>query len=239
MVRKLVLILVLFAASPYIFTQTVDEIVQKNLQASGGVDALKSKNSVRLTGTLKVQGMELPMTIYRKRPGMLRTDVTVEAASMVDAFDGTQRWKILPFGGNKAAEKATPEETADMKEQSDFDPQLLDYKTRGRQLELSGKESVDGKEVYKLKMTLASGATQDLFVDAATFLIVKQLGRVHTPQGEQPIQTMLSDHRMVDGISLPFRIQTKVGDTTEVEILVQKVEWNVDIPDSLFKMPAK
>ena len=55
MLRKLVVILPLFAVAPCLRAQTVDEIVQKNLQASGGVEALKAKNSIRMTGTLKVQ----------------------------------------------------------------------------------------------------------------------------------------------------------------------------------------
>jgi len=239
MVRKLLLLSVLVFGAPCIYGQTVDEIVQKNLQASGGLEALRSKNSLRLSGVLKVQGMEMPITIFRKRPGMLRSDVSVEGATMVDGFDGAERWKILPFGANKDAERATPEETADVKGQSDFDPQLLDYQAKGRKLELAGKENVDGKETYMLKMTLPSGATQDLFIDTANFLIVKQTGKVHTPQGEQPIQTFLSDHRMVAGVSLPHRTRTKVGETTEVEIVIEKAEWNVEIPDSFFKMPAK
>jgi len=239
MVRKLLLLFVFLVTVPSIYSQTVDEIVQKNIQASGGLEALKSKSSLRLTGELKVQGMAMPITIYRKRPGMLRSDVSVQGATMVDSFDGTERWKILPFAGNQDAERATPEETADVKAQSDFDPQLLDYQAKGRKLELTGKENVDGKEAYKLKMSLADGTTQDLFVDAVTFLIVKQTGTVYTPQGQQPIQTLLGDHRTVDGVSLPHHTRTKVGQTTEVEIVVEKAEWNVEIPDSFFRMPAK
>src|SRR5687767_8552605 len=77
--------------------QTVDEIVARNLQAKGGAEKWKSITAVKMTGKVSLQGMELPLIVYAKRPNMSRQEITIQDKKIVQAFDGTTPWMINPM----------------------------------------------------------------------------------------------------------------------------------------------
>jgi outer membrane lipoprotein-sorting protein len=233
--RKIVLTFALLF-SPVLFAQTVDEIVQKSIEADGGLAALKSKTSIRMTGTFDMQGMTLPVTIIRKRPNLQRTEVSVQDGSVIDAFDGVTRWKVNPFIGVSEPTKATPEETAESLSE-DYDGPLVDYKEKGNKIELLGKDTVDGQEAYKLKIVSANGREQEMYIDTTTYHPVRVVRKAETEQGEQVIDVRSSDFRTIDGVAVPYSITMLIG-PMELKMTIDKVEFNIDAPDSLFKMPA-
>src|SRR6185503_19908507 len=47
--------------------QTVDEIIKKHLEARGGVEKVKAIKSVKASGRILQQGLEIPITIQQKR----------------------------------------------------------------------------------------------------------------------------------------------------------------------------
>ncbi len=80
---------------------TLEEILAKTVEARGGRDAWKSVKTVRITGTVHMpNGMEAPLVWEWKRPNKLRSEVTIQGMHLVQAFDGTSAWMIVPFGGN-------------------------------------------------------------------------------------------------------------------------------------------
>jgi hypothetical protein len=52
--------LVLAASTARAQAPSVDEIVAKNLAARGGLDKLRSLQTMKMTGTINVQGMDMP-----------------------------------------------------------------------------------------------------------------------------------------------------------------------------------
>ena len=85
--------------------QTVDEIIAKNLQAKGGVDKLKAIQTVRMTGKVSAQGMEMPMTIVSKRPNLMYQEMQIQDKKIISAFDGEKAWAINPFAGSEAPQE--------------------------------------------------------------------------------------------------------------------------------------
>jgi 2,4-dienoyl-CoA reductase-like NADH-dependent reductase (Old Yellow Enzyme family) len=80
-----------------------DELINKSITARGGMENLKAMESQVWTGEaeLVAMGMALPLTIYQKRPGMLRSEVDVAAAGMmiVTGFDGTTTARLTNSEG--------------------------------------------------------------------------------------------------------------------------------------------
>ena len=62
MVRKsfftVISLLILFALQSS--AQTVDEIIEKNLEARGGLEKIKAVKSLRMTGRMVAQGQDMP-----------------------------------------------------------------------------------------------------------------------------------------------------------------------------------
>ena len=148
--------------------QTVDEVIAKSFEARGGLDRLKAIQSIRMTGKMTMGPMEMPMVIEWKRPASIRFDVTVQGALAVQAYDGTTGWAISPMGTG-LAERVPLEAAKQMADQADLDGPLVDYKAKGHQVELLGKEKVEGKDAFRLKVTRKGGGVEYYFIDAESW----------------------------------------------------------------------
>ncbi|HWO00642.1 MAG TPA: hypothetical protein VNS63_15395 [Blastocatellia bacterium] len=241
MIRKLVssifALTVLLAVQ--VSAQTVDELIKKNLDAHGGVQKLKAVKSIKTSGKINPQGLEIPITLQQKRPAMVRMDFVFQGKALVQAYDGETGWKIDPFQGSSEPEKVAGDDLKDLQEQSDLDGPLVDYKEKGHTIELIGKEDMEGTPVYKLKVTLKNGDVRNVYLDAENYLELKVTSKRKTPGGEVDVEQYLGNYKPVNGILFPFSIDTKVKGQTQNQITIEKMELDVQIDDSLFKMPAK
>ena len=217
------------------YAQTVDEIVAKNLKAKGGAEKWRSVKAVKMTGTVTLQGRELPLTVYAKRPNMTRQEITMPERTIIQAFDGTTPWMSM---GSDAGAQPIPGPQADlMKSDADFDGALMDWKSKGHTVELVGNEQLDGTPVHHLKVTKKSGHVQHFYLDADTGIELKTTTEMDG--GKQVIESEMSDYRTVEGIMLPHTITQKLNGTPVAQLEIEKVEINPAIDDGLFSMPGK
>lgn len=241
MLRKVCLaIVVVTLAVPALWAQTADEIIAKNIQARGGMDKLKSVQSVKSTATMAMgPGMEAPGLLIQKRPQLARLEFTVQGLTAVQAYDGKSAWQIMPFMGKKDPEVMSADETKEMEEMADIDGPLVDYKSKGHQVELLGKEKIEGTDAYKLKLTLKNGDVQTIYIDADSFLEIKEETKRTVRGSEQVFESAIGDYKEVNGIVFPFAIESGVkGSQEKQKLTIEKIELNVPADDSIFKMPA-
>lgn len=223
----------------HVSAQSVDEIIKKNLEAKGGIQKIKAVKTVKVTAKIIQQGLEIPLIIQQKRPRMVRVDVTFQGKSQTTAYDGESGWKTDPFQGSPDPEKIAGDDLKQAEEQADIDGALVDYKDKGHTVELLGKEDLEGTAVYKLKLTLKNGDVRDIYIDAGNYLELKVTMKRKTPGGEIELDQYVGNYKPVNGLMFPFSIETKVKGQTANQIMIDKVEIDVPVDDSLFKMPAK
>lgn|SRR5215510_4295755 len=219
--------------------QTVDDVIKKNIDARGGLQKIKAVKSVKASGKITQQGIEIPLTLQQKRPGKVRIDATFQGKSLVQAYDGETGWKIDPFQGSSEAEKMAGDDLKEAEEQADLDGPLVDYKQKGHTVELVGKEEMEGTAVFKLKVTLKNGDIRNVFLDAENYLELKVSAKRKTPGGEVEIDQYVGNYKPVSGVMFPFSIETKFRGQSVNQITIEKIETDVAIDDSIFKMPAK
>lgn len=131
------------------------------------------------------------------------------------------------------------EELKDLPDESDQDGPLVDYKAKGSQIELAGKEDLNGKPHYRLKITSKSGEVRSYLIDASTFLTTKWEGLRKVGDRELPWESNLSDYRDVQGLKFPFKIdQGSPGTEYKQTLIVDKVEINPKMDESHFAKPA-
>jgi len=220
--------------------QTVDEVIAKNIEARGGLEKLKSVQSVRMTGKMMMgPGMEAPMILEIKRPKSLRMEFTFQGMTGVQAYDGKSGWSISPFQGKKDPEPMSPDDVKDAEEEADIDGPLVDYKAKGHTVELVGKEKVEGSDAYKLKVTLKNGTVRYQYLDAESFLEIKTEAKRTVRGSEMEFESTIGDYKEVGGLLLPHSIQSGAkGRPEKQNIVVEKIELNPTLDDSRFKMPA-
>jgi len=240
MVKKVCLSLVALAVLvPSLYAQTVDEVVAKNIQARGGMDKLKSVKTIKTTATMTMgPGMEAPGVMFQKRPERARLEFTIQGLTAIQAYDGSKGWQIMPFMGKKDAELMSADETKEVQEMADLDGPLVDYKAKGNTVELLGKDKIEGTDAYKLKVTLKNGDVQTQYLDADSFLEIKE-ETTRTVRGtEHVVESSVGDYKEVDGIVFPFAVESSMkGSDEKQKITISKIELNVPVDDSVFKMP--
>lgn len=219
--------------------QTVDDLINKNIEAHGGLAKLKAIKSIKMSGKMTLhQGMEAPFIFQKKRPHFVRVEFSLQGLTGIQAYDGEAGWMLMPFMGAKDPQKMPEEEKEDIAEQADFDGPLVDYKEKGHTLELLGKEDVEGSEAYKLKLTLKNGKVRYIYLDPESGLEIKTTSIIKREGVESSIDTFYGDYKTVDGVVFPFSIENKIKDQPGPQYSVEKVEFDVVMDDSIFQMPA-
>ena len=221
---------------------TVDQIVQKHTEALGGADKLKAIQTVKATGKASLMGgqLETPVVMQAKRPTSVRMEMTIQGKSFVQAFDGTTAWTVNPYGASPDPQISSDEDTKAARDDADFiDGALVDYKAKGNTVELLGKEDVDGTQAYKLKVTKKSGTVEYDYLDAQTFLPLKSTGTRQQMGQEFDFESRPSNFKPVNGVLMPFSLEQKVSGKPMMQLTLEKIEANVPIDDSLFRIPDK
>lgn len=220
--------------------QTADEIIAKYIEKSGGYQKMQAIKTMRTTSKFTGGGgFEAIIVGESKRPNLVRQEFQLQGMSAINAYDGKTGWKVNPFSGKKDAETLGEEELKQMIEASDFDGPLVDLAAKGNKAEYLGKEDFDGSEVYKLKITLANGTVKHYYLDTEYYLPLKVETKQIIRGTESESETILGDYKEVGGVYFPFSSESGAkGSQNKSSSHIEKIEINVDIPDSRFAMPA-
>ena len=221
--------------------QTAEEIVKKVLDARGGVQKIKAVQSERVSGHVSfAPGMEGTFVVELKRPLRMRVEINVDGRKIIRVYDGkSSGWMVNPFVENKGVEPLPSEDLKNISDESDFDGPLVDYKTKGNGIELAGKEMLDDKPVYRLKLTNKYGDFRSYFVDASSYRLLKWEGVRKSANQEIPWESFFSDFREVQGLKFPFRIdQGSPGTEVRQTLTAEKIEIDPQIDDSRFSKPV-
>jgi outer membrane lipoprotein-sorting protein len=216
-----------------------DELIAKHLEATGGVAKLKSVQSHQATGKFMTQGMEIPFTMTHKRPNRMRLEAQVMGMTMVQCYDGEKGWSVNPMTGSEDPQPMSDIEQKSFKLQADMDGLLVDYADKGYTVEYLGQDEVEGTAAHKLRLDTGQDIVLEYFIDEEYFLIIKQDSKITFEGNEIESSTYMSDYKEVDGMVLPFSIETRRGDAVMNQIMIETVEYDVPVDDTVFVMPEK
>ena len=219
--------------------QTADELVNKNIQAKGGIDKIKAIHSVRMTGKLTGGGgFTASFGQENQRPNLVRETFSLQGMTAVTAYDGATGWQIQPFGGHKDPEFMGEDDLKDLLLDADFDGPLVDYKEKGNTVEFLGHDVVDGDDALRLKVTLKNGDIVYYYLDPDTFLEIRKEVQEFIRGSVRESVTDLGSYKPVAGVMFPFSIAqgSKANPGTQTTT-IQKIEVNVPINPADFAVP--
>ncbi len=214
--------------------QTLDEIVTKHVAAIGGADNWKKISSIRMEGTMSVQGTDIAVSMTVVAGKGFRQDISVMGMNGFQIVTPTEGWNFMPFQGQAEMESMTAEDVKESQDELDPSGVLVDYKAKGKTVTLEGKDDVDGTECFKLTVTSKSGKSKTLFIDPKSWFIIKAIEKVKANGQEMEQAINYSDYKMqAEGVVLPFSMTLPFG-----ELILTKIELNKTIDEAIFK-PAK
>ncbi|MEX3844983.1 MULTISPECIES: hypothetical protein [Paraburkholderia] len=223
---------------------SADEIVQKNVDARGGLDAWRKVQTMIWSGhvdSANAPAPDLPFVLAMKRPNKTRFEVTVYNQKSVRVFDGKQGWKLGPNGmGSATPRPYSMDEATSARDEQVIDGLLIDHEAKGVTVTLEGKDQVGGRDAYRLAAKLPSGVIRHVWIDAQTFLDVQVDRQVRTPRGQTVVVDVnYSDFRSVEGLQIPLEIESGAPASDKKDKLtIDKVSLNPALDDGIFTRPA-
>lgn len=221
-----------------VHAQTADEIVSKYISFIGGAEKWKTVKTIVMTGTYNYGGVKFPFTSYSKGPDKYKYIVPSGGKSFTQAFNGIKGWKIDGFNNETKKTILTGSSARAMSNEADVELEspFIDYQKKGHIIILEGGDSVEGARCFKIKLTRNDGDTETYHFNEATYELAEKQAVSKNPELDSSIVNIFySDYRAVEGIKIPFKSVSKVGDQTILTITVQKVDINVNIEDSEFE----
>ncbi len=220
------------------FAQTADltaeQILEKNIEATGGKAAYEAQKSQIVTGdiNLAAMGVKGTMTTYSKGSKILVVMDIANLASSKQGFDGKTAWTEDSMNGLRklwGAERDTLIRSATNSS--------VNWKDFYKDVKLSGKEKVGDRETYVLVMTPKTGEPIKSYYDAENFMVLRTVTTVKSPQGTYESDMTFADYRDESGVKMAHKMNMKVG-PTEVDITITKVQVNANIDDKKFEYPG-
>ncbi|QCX52462.1 outer membrane lipoprotein-sorting protein [Elizabethkingia sp. JS20170427COW] len=218
---KKIFYILLLGISQLILAQNAEQIINKNIQNTGGLTAWKTLNSVALKGKV-ILGVneEYPVQIFQQRPNLKKTVFTIKGKEYtIEGYDGHKGYS-MNFATNKLMQ------VPDYAPES-FDTDFIDYDSKGFTAEYIGKEKIGDLDCYKVELTKNVNKTTYYF-DVHTSMLIREINK-------DEVLTYY-DYRKVGNILLPFKIESnslkKEGDYV---LIFNKIEINKAFPNNTFK----
>ncbi len=225
------LLAVVLVMSQSATAQSVDDIVTKYMDALGGKEKLMSLKTVKMEGSMNVQGADLTITSVKSHMAGFRMDIEVMGTSNYQIVNTTKGTSFWPIRGMASPEDMGADQFKSFYNQLDLHGPLVNYKEKGITVELSGTEKTGGSDAYKLKITYKNGVTANYFIDTKTNRLVKTSGKMSVNGQETEVETSFSDFKQnADGYWFPYTMNTMQG-----TVNYDKITTNMAVDEGLFK----
>lgn len=204
---------------------TVDQVLNKYVEAIGGKEnILKVKDkTTKMSGAM--QGMNITMTQSQKAPNKSHTLIDFGVGQQIMVFDG-EKGKISAMG----QEQPMPSEQVEqMKLGSLYS--MLEYEEKGIKTELSGMETINNKDAYRVTLTYPSGKKGTNYYDVTTGLLIRQIAE----QGAGMQTVDFDDYRDVQGVKYAYKMSVGTPNGA-LDLIASSVEINTGLADSLFEV---
>jgi hypothetical protein len=219
-------------------------LIDKNLEARGGAQALAAIKSIRFDGKIIFPGdFELSYDEVRARGSSgteMRMDATVQGLSFIQAYDGSAAWRINPFQGRRDAETMSADETRSVADSALIDGVLQASRNDGSTVTYLGREDFDGTSAYKLKVQQKDGDEFTYLLDPDTFLEIKITETRRIRGAQQTSETELGDYEKVGGVYFPMSVENwQQGQPNQRQrIIIDTAAANPPVSAALFAQPA-
>lgn len=238
--HAVITLMAVWCLSVLVQAQTAEELVNKNIQAKGGLEKIKAIKSVRITGKLMGGGGFTAATLQEnQRPNLVRETFSLQGMTAVTAYDGATGWQIQPFEGHKDPELMGEDDLRDLLLDADFDGPLVDYKEKGNTVEYLGHDVVDGDDALRLKVTLKDGDIIYYFLDPDTFLEIRKEVQEFIRGSVRETVSEMGSYKPVAGVMYPYSIsQGSKANPSSQTTTIEKIEVNVPIEKADFDLPT-
>ncbi len=212
--------------------QTVDEVINKHVEAVGGKEKLNQVKSAYFESTMEAMGNQSPTVENLVEGKAFKSETDFQGAKIIQVYTDQSGWQVNPMAGVAGAEAMPETMYKSGRDRIYIGGGLVDYAAKGYKAELVGQEN----GAYKIKLT--KGSDEFIyFVDTATYYLTKTIVKGDMMGQPVDITSTYSDFKKTDfGIVVPFSKEIDLGGFVLTSKL-NKVEVNKEIDPKIFEMP--
>jgi hypothetical protein len=211
-------------------TETLDQIVQKYVQAVGGQSAwAQAKTLVREGTTTSQMQQTSPIKVQEKVSGEYRIEGQGPQGPTVRVYDGKEGWAVQ--GGN-----TRPLEGLQLQQAS----RLADFglpvnlQQRYKNLQVRRYVNLDGVNTILVTGERFPDVTEQLYFDRESGLLVRRVIATKTVLGNLSEQVDYTDYRDVSGVKIPFQVRYATWNQLNTQKFTD-VKLNAPVEDAAFK----
>ena len=212
--------------------QTVDDIINKNIEAIGGREVLAKITSATFQGSVSFNGGYLTYTVIIVNGKGYKSILRLPGWDVIQCITDTGGWTINPMNGQTSAQAIPADQLKPMKALLYIGGPLVDYKDKGYSAELAGKEDVEGESQYRVHLFDNEGYDVMYYINPQTYLVSKTVAKAKVAGRDVTSPSDFSDYRKTD-IGYTMAYTTMSGLT----ITYTAVEFNKDVDPKTFEMP--
>lgn len=219
----------------YVKRETIDDIIDKYIEAFGGAEKLKSIRSLKTVATIKSQGQNIPTTAWFIQNKGMRMDMLIQGKTNTTVITPNGGWTLFPIQRQKTPVDADEQTAKEGAEELDLTGDLFEYKEKGNKAVLLGKEIKDGKGVYKIRLTRKSGTVVIMYIDSNTFLPIQRIiDKKISGKTVETIETFGIYKKNSNGYVYP---STYNYSPMNLDVTYSQYEINVPVEVELFDKP--
>ncbi|MGH9870104.1 MAG: DUF1579 family protein [Candidatus Polarisedimenticolia bacterium] len=221
---------VLAAAAP-----SLDDLIARHIDSHGGAAKWREVQTLKMSGTMTSWSKKAPFTLVKTRDGKYHLDGVQDEQKLEIGYDGTTAWwdnRMMQEGAQKVRGADLPV----ILRETDFPTPFFDYKEKKHEVKLLGPKAIEGRDALAIEVKRADGLSETWYLDPKTCLEIARESPGSDFGRPVPQQTFYEDFRKVNGITLPFRIDSQWY-TRERALEIESIEMNVPVEEARFKLP--
>jgi predicted Zn-dependent peptidase len=210
---------------------TADQVVDTYIKAIGGREKISQIKDLTMNMSTTIQGMQLAVVQQRKAPNKSKMVMQAQGMEVMNMTSDGNRATMAQMGNQQ---EVTGDELAALKVQNTLFGELS-YDQLGVKRTLSGTESIEGKDAYKVELELPGGNKATEFYDVASGLKTRIISVQKSPEGPVSQSTDLANYKEVNGVKFPHTITTSIG-PQQIKLEVTSVTVNQNLADTIFEI---
>jgi hypothetical protein len=213
-----------------------DKIIKKHVEALGGKENIRAIETVTARGRLSRSGMDLPFTLWMKRPRLGRIDIDIMGQELVQAYDGDTAWWVNPLFGVFKPREMPGEFAEPLRWWIEFESPLVDYVNKRHRAEYVAEENTPGGIAHVIEFSLVNGDVWHVYIDGKTYLETKRRFGWKYKGDVREVEFSFSGFDTVDGVAFYRTITGNGPDGVPFKMTFESIETNTGIDNNRFTM---
>lgn len=215
----------------------LESILRRYRESLGGLANLERIRTVRIEGEILLGDESVQrITVLKKKPNRVRTIINTGNARFIQGFDGTVAWAMFERLGRTYVRQLEGEERENFVRKAPIENVFINPRDSGATLTLGEPVFLGLIPCYQLVADFPDGTRQVNYIDQNDFRDRRVF--FYGRDGELESEYLPTEFENFGGILFAMRMARLVDDRVVSTMVINLVELNVGLYDSLFEIPS-